>query len=62
MIQNGPDVGTPNMIIEAFSAGDEQILVKWRKIVEDYSSHRLSYEKDIFPALQGISKRFYEYR
>jgi hypothetical protein len=33
----------------------------WRTIVQQYSDQRLTYEKDIFPALQGISNVFYKY-
>jgi hypothetical protein len=30
--------------------------VRWQKIVEEYSSKLLTFEADIFPALQGVSK------
>lgn len=29
----------------------------WHEVVKDYTSRTLTYEKDIFPALQGIAKR-----
>lgn len=31
----------------------------WHSIVEDYARRRLSFEKDVFPALQGIAKQFH---
>ncbi|EMD59529.1 hypothetical protein GGP41_004431 [Bipolaris sorokiniana] len=30
----------------------------WHTIIEQYTQQRLTYEKDVFPALQGISKMF----
>ncbi|EUC45805.1 hypothetical protein COCMIDRAFT_46877, partial [Bipolaris oryzae ATCC 44560] len=33
----------------------------WHQIVDQYTNQRLTYEKDIFPALQGISKMFSTY-
>ncbi|EUC30700.1 hypothetical protein COCCADRAFT_103186 [Bipolaris zeicola 26-R-13] len=38
-----------------------RIPLTWHKIVEQYTHQRLTYEIDIFPALQGISKMFSTY-
>ncbi|KAH8900301.1 HET-domain-containing protein [Thozetella sp. PMI_491] len=32
--------------------------VCWRKLVEDYSRLRLTFEKDVFPALSGLARQF----
>ena len=34
----------------------------WHRITEEYSRLKLTFEKDVFPALQGISKEMYQYK
>ncbi|KAF1999328.1 HET-domain-containing protein [Amniculicola lignicola CBS 123094] len=40
----------------------EEVAKRWRIVVEEYRTRSLTYEKDIFPALQGLAKFYSGFR
>jgi hypothetical protein len=52
---------SPKHITEIASTNQGDFSSLWYRIVYQYSRLNLTFEKDIFPALQGISKQYYQY-
>jgi hypothetical protein len=63
-IRNDPnsfksDVSSPKNFTHSVGAAGENLDGIWCKIVEQYTRRQLTFEKDIYPALQGISKHIH---
>ena len=53
---------SPQRFTELFQTSAEGKPYLWYHIVKAYSNLHLSFEKDVFPALQGISKQMHQYK
>jgi len=56
------NVRSPERSAEIFNTNAKDDPELWQRIVKAYNELGLTYEKDIFPALQGISKQMYQYK
>jgi len=56
------NVRSPERSTEIFSTSARDDPELWQRIVKAYCTLDLTFQKDIFPALQGMSKQMYQYK
>ena len=55
-----PSTLVPHLDLPDFGQPHQRVLRWWYEVVQDYTIRKLTYEKDRFPALEGLAREFSE--